>query len=380
VPLTAQLIPHPEERKTAIQRNYTEVKAASYQLTFRGGGIETNRLMRLSTIDSTDQVLPAKRVPRIDATAFELIHEAVTPAPVLEPQRWSGEMVFEDVRTILEDVIIAPGTTLRMGPGASIIFEGQLLARGTKAEPIRVLPKDEGQLPWGVLAVRGEGANQSTISFVEMTYGSGLKTVPAEFSAMLSIHDAKDVLVEDCVFTDSQVVDDMVHAVYSTIRFERCKFVRSLMDALDIDISEAVVADCEFIESGNDSLDLMTSTVVAYDITTVRSGDKGVSVGEDTTALLLRCSLLDGNIGVEMKDRSRATFLNCLLRGNEIGINAYKKNWRYDSGGFGNVYNSIIEKNVAQVLGDKFSSIQVHDSFVRPLPDLDEKMKRRVHL
>ena len=378
VPFYAELRPYVGEYTTFNMRYYTEVHPSSYQVSLRGGGVEENQLLRLASFNSLGETTMAKKVRRLPAAQFGLIHEAVVGTPMTDTQRWSGEVVMEGVRRIHSNVIIAPGTVLKMGPGASVIFEGQLIARGTKSEPIVVGPLNEGQEPWGTLAVRGARADESHIAWMELRHGSGLKTPAAEFSAMLSIHDVDDMVVEDCLLEDSQIVDDMMHVVYSTILVERCTFVRSLMDALDIDISEAVVSQCQFIESGNDSLDLMTSTVVAVDVTTLRSGDKGVSVGEDTTAMLLRCSLIDGLIGAEMKDRSKSIIVNSEIRGNGIGIHAYKKNWRYDSGGFSSIYNSIIEGNELQFGADKYSKIGVHDSFIRPRQPLDKKEARRV--
>lgn len=379
VPLCAELKRVVKEHRTFNMRNFMEPQPTSYQLILRGGGVEERRVLRLASIDSLGDTHMARKVRRIVMEPFKYFTEVVSPAPFGDTERWSGEVIVEGVRRIKNNVILAPGTVLRMAPAASLIFEGRLIARGTKQEPITVEPLAEGQEPWGTLAVRGPGADESQIAWLNMRFGSGLKSPEAEFSAMLSIHDVDDAVIEDCLFEDSQVVDDMVHVVYSTIHITRCKFVRSLMDALDIDISEAVVSDCQFIESGNDSLDLMTSTVVAMHVTSVNSGDKGVSVGEDTTAMLLHCSLIDGAIGAEMKDRSRAIIVNSEIRGNDLGINAYKKNWRYDSGGFASVYNSVIERNDVQLGADKYSFISVHDSYVRPRRALEKKQARRIH-
>jgi hypothetical protein len=216
------------------------------------------------------------------------------------------------------------------------------------------------------------------LSFVEMSHGSGLKTTRAEYSAGLSIHDVDQVVVEDCTLSDSQVVDDMVHAVYSTVEFRRCLFERSLMDALDIDISEALVEDCTFVESGNDALDLMTSTVAVVNCSMLQSGDKGASVGEDTRAFFVNCTMERCLIGIQIKDRSQATLANCAVLGNHLGIDAYKKNWRYDSGGFAWVYNSVVEGNQTSFGADRVSSIQVHDSFIAERPELGPKEARRI--
>lgn len=380
-PLVSQFLLQPTGERRARDHFAIEVRGAVFDVTFQGGGIEDNRLLRVSALDVAGKGTLAKSVRSMEPVSLGNVHSLMTPAPLRRMVHWSGDVELEGVATITDDVMIEEGTVITMLPDASVIFEGKVIAQGSRAHPIRISAVEPAQgpvRPFGTFALRGEGANGSFFSFVEMRHGSGLKTTRAEYSAGFSIHDVDQVVVQDCTFSDSQVVDDMVHAVYSTIEFRRCRFVRSLLDALDIDISEALVEDCEFVDSGNDGLDLMTSTVAVIGSTMRRSGDKGASVGEDTRALFVNCSIEDCLIGVQVKDRSQATLANCAVLGNGIGLDTYKKNWRYDSGGFAWVYNSIIESNKASFGADKVSLIQVHDSFIAPAPDLGKKLRRRV--
>ena len=110
-----------------------------------------------------------------------------------------------------------------------------------------------------------------------MAGGSGLKGPLFEYSAMFSVHDVKGVSVKDCLFRDNRVVDDMVHTVYADIHFERTRFENAFADALDLDISEAVIIDSQFSHSGNDAVDLMTTRAHVSGSTFVGNGDKGIS-------------------------------------------------------------------------------------------------------
>jgi len=177
--------------------------------------------------------------------------------------------------------------------------------------------------------------------------------------------------VEHCKFTDSKIVDDMVHTVYSGVRFSDCEFSRAFGDAMDLDISEGIVERCWFRDSGNDALDLMTSRVVVLDTILQGSGDKGISVGEDTRLLAIGCRFQGNNIGVESKDGSVAVLYNADLVGNGLALNAYDKNWQYEGGGFTYLYKSRLVDNEKAIEAKKGSAIWVHDTyFDRPLdPD-----------
>jgi hypothetical protein len=193
---------------------------------------------------------------------------------------------------------------------------------------------------------------------------------------MFSIHDVEGVSIEFCQFSDNRVVDDMVHAVYSNVRFSDCVFERALFDAMDLDMTEGTIERCEFRNSGNDGLDLMTSRVIVLDTLLQGNRDKGISVGEDTKLLAIGCRILDNIIGVESKDRSVAVLCNVELQGNGLALNAYDKNWQYQGGGFTYLYNGRILDNDRMIESKKGSGIWVHDTYMdRPL---DPQAKRVV--
>ncbi len=120
----------------------------------------------------------------------------------------------------------------------------------------------------------------------------------------------------------------------------------------------------------------MTSEVVIRNSTLRRSGDKGVSIGEGSTVLLRNNIIEDCAIGVQVKDSSRATIIGCDLVRNGAAVDAYKKNWRYGTGGDAFLYNCWIEENESTLTADKESRIFVHDSWI----DKASTFKKRIQI
>ncbi len=284
--------------------------------------------------------------------------------PVVESETiWSGDVLLDGYQTLNSHLTIKSGTTVRFAPGATLVLKGQLTAIGTPEKPIRFLPLSENQDPWGSLVLIGHGADGSTLTNCEMAGGSGLKGDLFEYSAMLSIHDVDDVSISDCVFRDNQIVDDMVHAVYASIRLDRVIFKNAISDALDLDICEAEIKNSLFEGSLNDGVDLMTTRATIVGSEFRNNGDKGISVGENSHLVGINNTLVRNSIGVQSKDRSTAVLFNNSLIENRIALSAYKKNWRYGDGGELFIGKSRIVGEVTDVV-DKHSFIQLFDSYL----------------
>ena len=190
--------------------------------------------------------------------------------------------------------------------------------------------------------------------------------------------------IADCLFRDNHSVDDMVHAVYSDIRFDRVQFKNAVADALDLDISKAVVTNSRFENSNNDALDLMTTEAVVVRSVFSGSGDKGISVGESSDLFGVNNILIDNQIGVQSKDASTAILFNQSFKNNGTALHAYKKNWQYGTGGTIFLAKSIVSGGKIAARAQKQSTIQLFDSFVEgrlgnkriTLIDTDTNQKR----
>ncbi|MEZ5963719.1 MAG: CotH kinase family protein [Planctomycetota bacterium] len=355
--LMARHVPQIDSMRTfEVKLNRMALEPATYELTL--AGLETEHVVDVRCERGSSRLERAvEGAPqRLDLGPM---YRVVEPRPVVVPTVWRGEMAVDGVLEVATPLVIEPGTVVRLAPDASVVVRGRVLARGTEAAPIRFEPA--GDAPWGVFALQGRGCDGSQFAHCAFREGSGYKTDLFEYSAMLSLHDAQGVVVEHCILHDSRVVDDMMHAVYAELTVRDCRFVASLEDAVDLDISQAAFERCAFERAGNDGLDLMTSRVQAVDCVFRACGDKGISVGEGTELQAERCTMQGCVFGVQVKDGSVASLAHLELVDNQGGIDAYKKNWRYGSGGRVFVYNSAFRGNRTVATADKESELRLRD-------------------
>jgi len=333
-----------------------------YQIHVKG--LDPNTKILSAEVNRGLGWIPAQAVDSITPTVFSQLYAPVAVNTVPEPTVWSGEVTLEGHQILDRPLVIEPGTTVNLAPGATLVLKHRLTAIGTREAPIRFVPVRSEQEPWGAVVLSGRGADGSTLSHCEMAGGSGLKGDLFEYSAMLSIHDVKDVVISDCQFRDNHVVDDMVHTVYTDIRFERVLFKNALSDALDLDISTASISDSHFENSGNDAVDLMTTQASITGSYFKNNGDKGISVGENSQLYAANNTLKGNLIGVQSKDRSTAVLLNHTLKDNKTGLHAYKKNWRYGDGGVIFLGKSTVSGGGTSASAEKRSVIQIFDSYL----------------
>ena len=351
-------------KKRSVNRPVAELKVSPgyYQITFTG--LESDLHLIGLDIDRGNGWIPAQPVGAITPTAFSQLYAPVAVEMVPPPIIWSGQVTIEGHQILDQPLIIEPGTTVRLAPGATVVLKHRLTAKGNPEAPIHFVPATTGQDPWGAIVLSGRGADGSILSHCEMSDGSGLKGDLFEYSAMLSIHDVKNVVISDCHFRNNHTVDDMVHAVYTDIRFERVRFENALSDALDLDISTAFISDSHFEQSGNDAVDLMATQAVITGSVFRNNGDKGISVGENSKLYAANNKLVGNVVGVQSKDRSTAILLNQTLTDNKTALHAYKKNWRYGEGGAIFLGKSTVSGGEISAAAEKRSAIQIFDSYL----------------
>lgn len=365
-------------RGPLIDRQGLSPATAYYQVLVEGFG-EGNRLLEVR-LDRGYGAESATRAREVTPRAWNQTWSVTPRAPSPVPEIWRGDVVIEGIREVDDALVIEPGTTIRMAKDALLRIRGRLFAIGSEARPIRFIPQDL-DAPFGAVAILGPGADGSRLTHCEFRGGSGAKGPLFEYSAMLSIHDVQDITIERSHFEDSRVVDDMVHALHSTLRFERCEFVRALSDAVDLDISEAVIDRCTFRESGNDGLDLMTTRALVTRSTFTGNGDKGISVGENSRLVALHSRFDHCEIGVQVKDGSIAVLENVELEQNNKPLDAYRKNWRYGAGGSVFLYNARVVNNKEPITADKKSGMWIFDSYIDTLTGGSQVLDpRRIHL
>lgn len=334
---------------------------ATYDIEIEGVTLDIKTLS-LSTVGSKNKAFKVSKVDFIKQIEFDKEFNNILK-PLVEAKKiiWSTNKNFSGFNIIKDNIIIKPGTKIIFDQNATLKVLGKVTAIGTKDNPIIFEAKDKTK-PWNALALKDAKANGSVFKHCIFKDGSGDKGDLYEYTAMFSVHNVKDLLVENCEFYDSHRTDDMVHVIYSDVTFKNTKFVRSLSDALDIDISNAIIDNCEFIDSGNDSIDLMTTNAIVTNTRFYNSIDKAISIGEGSNLLAVNNYIKGSEIGMQSKDTSKAYIYNTSFIGNKKAVDAYHKNWRYSEGGTITLDKCVFENNIVNATVGKKSKVIINSS------------------
>ena len=335
-----------------------KIDAATYQFPFLENIDATIEKVEFELYDLERTLMQVEYSKNINITSFKnvenIIESTIGPGSVL----WSGDKYFYKSQEFKQNVNIAKGTKIYFGEGVTVTVLGKVTALGTEREPISFSSLSENK-QWGAFVVKGDGANVSFLKHCIFKNGSGSKGKLYEYTAMFSVHGVKGLNVESCGFYDSHISDDMVHVIYSDVKFINTKFVRAFSDALDVDISNVVIDNCEFYDSGNDAVDLMETDALIINTKFINSADKGVSIGEGSKLRAENNYIKGGGIGMQSKDSSIAYVYNSSFISNKIAVDAYHKNWRYGVGGSMFLDECTFENNVSGVTIGKKSKITI---------------------
>ncbi len=212
-------------------------------------------------------------------------------------------------------VVIAPGTTIRLARGASLVLRGRLTAVGRSDAPIRFT--GDG---WGFVAIEGEAAAGSSLAHVELTGGGEGRFAGRHYTAMLSVHDTSRFTLQDARIAEAQG-EDALHLVYvRQARLERVAVVRSRTDGVDVEHADAVIKGLSVIGSGDDALDLMGARITAEDVNLLDCTDNGVSAGEQSEVVLRRAVIARCPLGLLVKNASRLEVEDVIVAAARVGI------------------------------------------------------------
>ena len=249
--------------------------------------------------------------------------------PVRHPAtRWRGEINVTHTMEFDGDLVVAPGTRVLLAPGANLFIRGRLMAEGTPAAPIVFARRDAAQ-PWGTIAIVGPRSDGTRIQHSSFAGGSGFRNRIREYSGMVSIRNASDVVIESSTFSDNSGFDDTLHVVYSRVVMRDITIKNAYADAIDLDVTTAYIDGLQVSNFGNDGLDLMTSEVYLRDAQISGGRDKGISVGEGSFLFLENSLLANNKIGIEGKDGSQIYARETTLKQNGLSVSGYHKNLRY---------------------------------------------------
>ena len=277
----------------------------------------------------------------------------------------SGEIIIDKTKVFNNPVIIKKNTIFNIYPGQHIIFKNNVLINGDRDSPVifrKYIPDNynfENQndiKPWGSVALLGKKTKDSFLNHVILEGGSGGTYKQYILTSMLAIHDTKNINIKNSNFISNEIFDDTIRVVYSDkINFNNIEIQNANADAIDIDISNNIyLKDVKIYDSGNDGLDFMESIAEVQNLKVNNSGDKGISVGEKSNVIIRNSNIINNKIGVAAKDNSIVKIYNTKFNNNFFQLAGYAKNWRYDGGGYIDIYNSKFtsNKNRFSVLND----------------------------
>ena len=289
---------------------------------------------------SGQALVPAiETVPRIDgrAVAYNTVSvhawrlgEEATGTKVLGPGR--VDLKQDLVISTRQDLKIVAGTTVRLGPGVSIIARGRVALLGTAERPV-VLKRLDEAAPWGALIVQGAQSRGSRIRHARISGGSMTTRFNVKYSGMVSAHWSPDFALADSIIEGNVLSDDTLHVVHGDLDLRRTVVRNCFADCIDLDYVKGTVEDLKLVAAGNDGIDFMASRVTVSRLEIEQAGDKGISAGEGSSLTVGPLSIRNAIIGIASKDTSRVAVSDAEFADNKIALSSFAKNWRYGAPG-----------------------------------------------
>jgi len=336
-------------QNTQISRSSSIETANTKFKFFVENKMQPNNIIGINPFSKETFIISKNIIPAVSPTIFN--------RPIINNLPESDVIkTFSGIVNITNDLIISditkilPGTIFKLTEGSSLIFNKQVIAKGTPDKPIIFMKSNDNNKPWGTVAIHGKGASNSVLKNLIIEGGSGDKIDNITYVSMLSLHDTENIRLENLTLKENFIYDDMLHIIYcNKITIENSIFESSKFDSIDIDISKNININNIIINnSGNDAIDTMESEVNIYNSFLYNSKDKGISVGENSNVKVIKTILKDNDIGLASKDNSFAMVSNSLFDSNNFQLEAYSKNLQYGAPGTINLNNSklIAKQNI----------------------------------
>ena len=168
------------------------------------------------------------------------------------------------------------------------------------------------------------------------------------FKGMLSTHWVENIKINNSIFYNNSIGDDVINFVHSNVYMKNNKIFNCNMDCIDFDYSSGLINNSQILNAKNDLLDFMGSEVYLENLTLKNSGDKAISAGERSIINLKNSLVANSILGIASKDGSKVLALNTKVIDNELGLSVYRKNLRYSNTGFIELQNSTLnnKKNI----------------------------------
>ena len=262
----------------------------------------TARMELMHRFDSTSAFF------QIKGNQLVLNKQLVLTEPLLIPERF--------------EVIIRPGTSIKLKEQGGLIICGSLNASGTKDQPIKIIGMDTTNN--GLVVLNGAYAK---LAYVQLENVSNLDYKNWTLTGALSIHETPTYMTHVTVSNNHS--EDAINLI-------RCPFIASYIylsstfsDGIDMDFCRGELRYVKIDHAGNDGVDFSGSQVSLVHVEINHAIDKGVSGGEKSTLIIEDLVVKDAITGIASKDASIIIGETVEVQAAEFGTSAFCKKDEY---------------------------------------------------
>ena len=228
-----------------------------------------------------------------------------------------------------QQVSIAAGTRVEMGPGANLVFRGPVSWAGTSRAPV-VISAAHDERPFGGIAIQGPATAGSSLSHFRIEGGTRIGYGDILYPSLLNVYDTRDITIESGRFTATTAADDVVHAAYVRgIRLNEIEIVQAPTDAVDLEFSEGELRGVRVFGAGDDCLDFMGSDVRVADSLLIGCGGNAVSAGEETDVTAHGLFISHSGTGLLAKNASHARLTRSLVYRTTTALETKRRDIHY---------------------------------------------------
>lgn len=228
-------------------------------------------------------------------------------------------------------VQVLPGTTLRLGPGVSVTFEGRLSAVGTSRAPIRFEAADPGQ-PFGGVRLLGPHSEGSVLRHVNFVGGSHPAGGHRYTPGFLSIYETANIQLSHLRFSAIENAEDVLHLTYvENASIDDVEIRGAPVDAIDLEMVQGSLRGLRVLKAGDECLDLMGAKIQVTDSLLLGCTNNAVSAGEGSEVSIDSLFVGRSRVGILAKNASTVQISRSVVFGCEQGLRTNRKDVHYNS-------------------------------------------------
>jgi hypothetical protein len=294
----------------------TQCALASVDIRLKNLVTDSTTALSISAPDANPPMaIPASRCSDkfSDEAGYSSPHPWCYPKPERETVVMGPGLV--DISTThayskYQRVEIVPGTTIRLVKGASIIFWGQVIARGSENAPIVFEGSGES---WGGIAIQGEGTKGSVFEYVRIRSGTHPTSDSIPWTGVFNVNDTSDIHLDHCRIEATNSValqigesrnvavsqsafrggNPSVQIKFSSARFEGLSVIGSAGDGIVLAGSQTEIRSSKVLSFGADGISASRRSDVKLEDVVLARGQRGMWVHEASQLSFERVLLFD---------------------------------------------------------------------------------------